>query len=102
MKVLDDIRYFPCPKCEKTVYHVMTYTGKRILRDKETGNLHRCMNHIRIIDRRYDRRLMGAPGKSHTLCGGDMTDRDFLLKDAMRDLSLVECVKCWAIAKGKK
>ena len=59
------------------------------------------MNHIRIIDRRYDRRLMGAPGKSHTLCGGDMTDRDFLLKEAMHDLSLIECEKCCAIAKNR-
>jgi len=43
-KVLDDIRYFPCPKCGKIVYHVMTYTGKRILRDRNTGRLHQCKN----------------------------------------------------------
>ena len=59
------------------------------------------MTHIRIIDRRYDRRLAGASGKSHTLCGGDMTDRDFLYKEGMRDLSLIECEKCCAIAKSR-
>jgi len=54
------------------------------------------MNHIRIIDKRKTHRLGGLvnPGKSHTLCGGEMTDRDISWKEAKKDMSWLKCPDC--------
>jgi hypothetical protein len=51
-------------------------------RDRYQGGPAERIVHVRIIDRRADRRIMGAPALSHTVCGGPMTDRDISERDA--------------------
>ena len=41
-------------------------------------------NHVRIVESLGSRRIMGAHGKTRTLCGGEMTDRDIAWRDAKR------------------
>ncbi len=62
------------------------------------------INHVRVILRRADRRLMGGAGQSKTLCGGAMTDRDLLPRDARKDMTLgwqfLACEKCRSMVEA--
>ena len=57
------------------------------------------MNHVRIVTRRGHMQRGGllVPGESHTLCGGEMTDRDVPWGDAKKmakDGNLSEWLSC--------
>ena len=65
------------------------------------------MNHIRIIDSRGGKRIDDRMGKSHTLCGGEMTDRDQAWRDCLRmspeDLEKwLACPTCRAAVAEKR
>jgi len=56
-------------------------------------------NHVRIVRRRADRRIMGKPGLSETLCGGPLNDRDISPSEARADIGKgswewLTCEKC--------
>ena len=62
-------------------------------------------NHVRIVRRRADRRLMGSPGVSETLCGGPMSDRDITPKEARADIAKgswewLSCEKCRSLIES--
>jgi len=71
------------------------------------------MNHVRVIDVMGGRRpgngyyARYVEGKSHTLCGGEMTDRDQSVRDARREYQAglgwkwLECGKCRAMIEGR-
>jgi len=62
------------------------------------------MSHIRIVDRVQGRRINDS-GTTHTLCGGEMTDRDLSWRDAKRDFPnfpFLECPKCREAVRRNK
>ncbi len=64
------------------------------------------LTHVRIIRSHGSRRINGRQGRSETLCGGEMTDRDATIGQARRDMAngwrWLTCKKCRAIMEARK
>jgi hypothetical protein len=70
--------------------------------DKPTDWETRPVNHVCIVDRRADRRIMAKESASHTHCGADRTGYDLTIGDARRDPSWIKCPTCRVHAGGSK
>lgn len=64
-------------------------------------------NHVRIVEANASRQINGRTGTSRALCGGEITDRDVLYRDAVKmtdsaeRAKWIECAKCRdAILRG--